>query len=929
VLFGREQEQAVIDGLLAAAVQGRSGALVLRGEPGIGKTSLLDHAAGTAAQEGFRLIRVTGVEYEAELPFAGLSLLLAPALDRLPGLPAAQRRSLERAFGLGADTVAAPQPGDRLLAGLAVLTLLAELADEQPLLCLIDDAQWLDRASTEALLLAARRLQAEGVVLLLAARDGEGSWEAPGLPELRVEALSATAADDLLRSVGTGLTPTERSLILAEAHGNPLALTELPHLPRTPGPTGTGTGDEAPSGGVPLEGRLHLAYHGQLSRLPALTQLLLLVAASEETGDVDVVLRAGALLGAAPEDLRAAEEAGLVRVQGRFLAFRHPLLRSAVARRAPLAQRLGAHRALAEALDVGAAGVAGSTAASGRRTWHLALAATGPDPVLAAALEHTAEHALSRGGHSGASAAYERAARLSTDPPDAARRLALAAEAAVEAGELDRAAELAGRTLRGGVPADLVTHAQLLFVQGITQFLRGQHRQALELLLRTAELIAERAPDQAARVLLQAFHAAWYLGEEAVGEAQDRLSALGPDRAGRHAAPVRYLVETTELLLGRRQGPAPEVAPAVAQAKLAGAAVPVDLVTVCGATLILGQDEETARLAAELVDEARALGAVGTLPALLFFLAEGELFNGRPREALTHATESLSIAEDIGQGLWASQMQAFLAYLAAVRGDGQTVRSCVAASLSVGADSAAGHPWTQWALGVLDLGQGRAEEALVRLEALAHSPQRHHVAALRGVPDLVEAAVRLREPERAAEPFAYFSRWAAGSGRPWAAALVLRCQALLGANADAGQRYPAALKLHDEQQRPWDRARTELLYGEWLRRERRRSEARAPLRAALDAFERLGATPWADRARTELGATGTVAPQGQAPGALALLTPQESQIVRLAARGLSNKDIAAQLFLSSRTVGHHLYKAYPKLGVASRAELADVLDDGA
>ncbi|MFC1430729.1 AAA family ATPase [Streptacidiphilus sp. N1-3] len=915
-LYGREDEQAAVDALLADARQGRSGALVLRGEPGIGKTALLDHAAGTAAGSGFRVIRATGVQYEAELPFAGLSLLLAPALDRLPGLPAPQRRSLERAFGLAEDPGAGAGPGDRLLAGLAVLSLLAELAEPQPLLCLVDDAQWLDRESTEALLLAARRLQAEGVVLLLAAREGEGSWAAPGLPELRLSALADPAAEALLAAT-TALGPPERRRILAEAHGNPLALIELPAAPGSIG--------DGPSGSMALTGRLQLAYHGQVTRLPAATQSLLLVAAAEETGELDLVLRAGALLGAAAEDLRAAEEAGLVQVEdGARIRFRHPLLRSAVQQRAPLALRLATHRALAEALT--------ADGEDRRRIWHLAQAATGPDERLAAELERGAEHAAGRGGHAGAAAAYERAARLSPAAADATRRHAHAAEAAMEGGEPDRAAVLAEQALRRIAaepgPPDRLTQAQLLFVQGITRFWHGDHQGALDLLLRTADLVTDTAPQHSARVLIQAFHAAWYLGEQQVGLVRDRLAALAPAPEQWSTPLVRYLVAVTGALLGPDDDAAPQpvaepVAEVAAQARAAGAAVPVDLGTFCGATLILGDDTETVRLAGELVAEARAVGAVGALPTLLFFLAEGELFTGQPADALTHATESLRLAEDIGQPQWASQMHSFLGYLAAVGGDEQLTRGSAERALAAGL---AGRPWTQWALGLLDLGQGRAEECLSRLEPLVHGPQRHHVAALRAVPDLVEAAVRLRRPERAEAASGYFRGWAGRGGQPWAAALALRCEALLSTDAAAEEAFLAALKLHGEQHRPWDRARTELLYGEWLRRERRTAEARTPLRAALDAFQQLGAAPWAERARTELGATGGGAPARERPaGALALLTPQESQIVRLAAQGLSNRDIAAQLFLSSRTVGYHLYKAYPKLGVASRGELADVL----
>ncbi|WP_034091243.1 LuxR family transcriptional regulator [Streptacidiphilus albus] len=933
-LHGRAQEQAVIAGLLADARDGRSGALVLRGEPGIGKTALLEHAAATAAGAGFRTVRASGVEYEAELPFAVLSLLLAPALDRLPALPGPQRRALEHVFGLADD---GGGPPDRLLTGLAVLTLLAELADEQPLLCLVDDAQWLDRESAAALLLAARRLQAEGVVLLLAAREGEGHWSAPGLPELRLGGLDAAAAAALLadRSTGLGLGPAARGRVLAEAHGNPLALVELPQS-ESHAESATVAGADA----VPLTGRLQLAYHGQVTRLPAATQTLLLVAAAEESGDLALVLRAGALLGAGPGDLGPAEDAGLVRVADTRLAFRHPLLRSAVHRRAPLAQRLAAHRALAEALTAtptatptaaaGGATGAGEGADAGRRAWHLALAATGPDEPTAAALERAAEQAAHRGGHAGAATAYERAARLSPARGDATRRATCAAEAAVEAGELDRAAALAEETLRRA-PEDPLTLAQLHLVQGVERFWRGSHEHALELLLRSAGLAAEEHPGPAARVLIQAFHAAWYLGEAQLSRVLAELSALRLTDADPAAPLIGYLLDVTRPLLGAGAVPVEPVAVAVAESVAraragrtgAGRSAPgLDLMTVCGATLIIGRDDETVRLAEELVAEARALGAVGALPTLLFFLAEGELFAGRRQEALAHATESLRIAEDIGQTQWAAQMHSFLAWTSAVDGDEEAVAAAVGRSLAAGV---AGRPWSEWALAVLDLGRGRAEECLSRLEALTSGRQWFHVSAMRSVPDLVEAAVRLREPERAAAPFARFRGWAERVDRPWAAALVLRCEALLGGETGAEERYLAALKLHAEQPRPWEQARTELLYGEWLRRGRRRGEARTPLRSALRTFEQSDAAPWARRARTELGASGSAAPEREAPGPLAQLTPQESQIVRLAAQGLSNRDIAAQLFLSSRTVGYHLYKAYPKLGVAARGELPELL----
>ncbi|MEV6208642.1 AAA family ATPase [Kitasatospora sp. NPDC051914] len=890
MLYGRTGEQAAVEALLDAAREGRSGALVLRGEAGIGKTALLDAAARTA--DGFRVLRATGIEYEAELSFAGLHLLLAPALDRLDALPGPLRRALEGAFGL-ADT----GPGDRLLLGLATQHLLAELAGDRPLLCLVDDAQWLDAASAEALLIAARRLREEGVALLFAARDGEGAFPAGGLAELRPAPLAAADAEQLLPA---GLDPALRRRVLAEAHGNPLALTELP----------AALAAGAAAGPLPLPGRLRLAFHGRLTRLPAATQTLLLAAAVEETGDLGTVLAAAAALGAGPADLPPAEQDGLVRAADGGIAFHHPLLREAVLQRAPLDQRIAVHRALAGALD------------GDRRTWHLALAATGPDDGLADALEEAAHRAEARGGHAGAAAAFERAARLTADRDGHTRRLVLAAEAAADAGESDRAADLAVRARAR--TADPVAHALIDHLRAAAAFQHGDHPAAYRLLLDAAGP-GTPAPD-AARMLFLAFHAAWYLGEAELATAVDRLAALAlpPDDP---AAPIAdYLLAGTLPLLGRPAPPAPDAAEAVDRARRAGADAVRDFAQLSGVTLVLGRDEETHRVTAALIEEARRAGAVGTLPTLLFFHAEAQLFHGRHREAEITAGEGLSLARDTGQHQWASQLGALLALLAALAGDaGRCTALATEALDGRGPARPAGRAWTQWALGLLDLGEGRAAEALDRLAELTGGSQRYHVSGTRAVPDLVEAAVRIGRPEQAEEPYRRFARWAEACGQPWARALLLRCRALLGPDELAEAGYLAALDLHRTAERPFEQARTALLYGEWLRRSRRRTDARPHLRAALEAFDLLGAGPWADRARTELTATGVGAPAAPAAGPLAALTPQELQIVRLAAQGLSNRDIAAQLFLSPRTVGHHLYKAYPKLGVASRQDLAGLL----
>ncbi|MFF2951819.1 ATP-binding protein [Kitasatospora sp. NPDC057965] len=899
MLYGRERERAAVDALLDGARDGRSGVLVLRGEPGIGKTALLEHAVATAG-DGVRVIRATGVEYEAELPFAGLSQLLAPGLDRLEALPGPQRRSLEGVFGLGEAAGGA----DRLLTGLATLGLLAELAVEQPLLCVVDDLQWLDPSSLDALLIAARRLQAEGVALLLAARDaGAGAEVLPlaGLPELRLNGLAEADAVRLLADRAGGALPEPaRRRLLDEAAGNPLALVELPW-----------TEADCASGGLALTSRLLMAFHSQVTGLPAATQTLLLVAAAEENGELDVVLAAAAVLGVDAGALAPAERVRLITVSAaRRLVFRHPLLRASVLQRTPLQQRLEVHRAIGEVLEEG-----------DRRTWHLALAATAPDADLADALELTAQRAEARGAHGGAAAAYERAAGLTPDHDGATRRLVLAAEAATEEGKLAQAEALADRA--GPRTDSVFAHALLDQVRAVAHFWRGAYPAAYRLLLDAAATDIE--PAYAARMLLQAFHAAWYVGEEPVATVLDRLAALplGPDEP---LAPLaRDLPAAVLPALGRpAAGPVPDVRTTAEAARKAGAESPVDLVQLCGAALVLGRDHETLELAAELVAEARAKGTVGVLPTLQFFLAEAELFHGRHRDAEVTAAEGHTLARDTGQHQWTSQLAGMLACLAALGGaDERCVELAADALVSGSSASAAGEPWAQWALALLDLGRGRAASAADRLHTLTTGPYRHHIGATRAVADLVEAAVRLGEPERAAEPYERFARWAAAAGTPWAEAVRLRCQALLGPDELAESAYRAALELHEGTQRPFEQARTALLYGEWLRRGRRRTDARPHLSAALETFERLGAAPWADRARGELTATGTAAPTAPAvpAGALAVLTPQELQIARLAAQGLTNRDIAAQLFLSPRTVGHHLYKAYPKLGIASRTEL--------
>ncbi|WP_344838134.1 LuxR family transcriptional regulator [Actinocorallia longicatena] len=867
MLVGRSPEQKQLASLLDAAGDGTSAALVLRGEPGIGKTALLEWAA--AERGGMSVLRGGGVEFEAELPFAGLSQILRTALPLLPRLPGPQRAALSGAFGLASDA-----PADRLLVGLAVLSLLAEVADGAPLLVLVDDAQWLDGVSAEALLFAARRLHAEGVVIVFAARDD--GFAAPGLPELRLGGLEPADAAALLPR---DLDPAVRYRVLSESHGNPLALLELPSV--------VSAGDPS----LPLTARLQAAFAGRVAGLPERTRVLLLVAAAEETGDLPVILAAAGALGAGPSDLPSAGDGGgtLVRLDGQRLTFRHPLVRAAVYREAPLDLRLRAHAALAAALT--------DPDVADRRAWQLAAAATAPSEEVAAALEASALRARDRNGYGAASAAFERAARLTPVPADRAIRLLRAAETGADAGQMERAVALAEQSFP--YTSDPEIQARIAHVEALAWLAQGNYPTAHDLLLAGAD-IAD--PVQAARMLCQAFHTAWFLGEPQLSDIVERLEPHGAPLAASLVAAVR----DTPPSLGR----------AAFEARADGATVR-ELTLLAGAGFATGQDTEIHALTASLAAEARGAGAIGALPQLLCFQAQAELFTGRLRDAEISLAESVRIGHDIGALLPAGQASSVAAYIAALTGDEEGCRAHVAAALSAAAPGtpAAGYTWTRWALALLDLGQGRPESALARLTELHATGLPHQISATRSDPDLVEAAVRTGDRTAVTAAAARFAAWAHRVAQPWALSIHHRNQALL--SDDPAPRYREALA---HSSRPFEEARTHLLFGEHLRRSRRKAEARPHLTRALELFTTLSAAPWSHRARLELEATGTPAPAPTAP-ASSPLTPQELQITRLAARGLSNKDIAAQLFLSPKTVAYHLYKAYPKLGITSRTDL--------
>lgn len=912
MLYGRGEEAARLEEILAQARQGHSAALVVRGEAGIGKSALLAHAAATATGHRTRLLQATGVEAESELPFAGLHLLLHRVTDRIEELPEPQARALRAALGLAPSARA-----DRFLIGLAVLTLLADLAEgEGSLLCLVDDAQWLDQASADALLFAARRLAAEGVVMVFAARDAHAPpFPAQGLPELRLTGLDDEAAGELLAEHAGDLPAYVRDQIRSESGGNPLALRELPAAQREGHIPAYGYHLSA----LPSHSRLLRTFADRISALPRATRSLLVVAAAEGTGDLTVTASAASRLGATVTDLEPAERKELLSLDGGRLTFRHPLIRAAAYQSAPVGDRMAAHRALADALPC--------VGNIDRRAWHLAAATTEPDEYVAGILEQTAEHARARGGYAAVAAACERAAQLSPDGTHRARRLALAASAAADAGQNERAAELALRaTPHLTDPAVL---AQLAQVRAAVAREQGRLDASYSVLLDTATEIAPHAPGTAAFMVYEAMTAAWLSGHrQSIDEISARIAGLDLKTS---ADALPYLPAAEALARLAAGDPGSGLPPLRAlfdslRAERHGHGHTLrERVSIASWFAPLGDLETGNDLAAELDRECREQGALGPLPLVLLMRTRARIFLGRHGCALTGAAEGLRIAQDTGQPHYVGQLSGVLAHLAALDGDEERCRELAAKGDL--RQVMPGQVWGGIAIGMLELGLGRYEAALRAYEDVAASPSGHTIVVLYCVPDRVEAAVRagsgqadsVRESARA------FAEWADHTGAAWARALAARCRALLAPEAEAGAAYEEALALHTDDGRPFERARTELLFGEWLRRAGRRSEARTPLRSALDTFELLASPPWAERARAELRATGESRARrvGDAEP-LERLTPQERQVVRLAATGLTNRDIGAQLFLSPRTVGYHLYNAYPKLGVASRGELARI-----
>ena len=747
MLIGRDADLAAVEAAVASARGGRSAALVIRGDPGIGKTALLDAATAGAAE--LTVLRCAGTSSEAELPFGSLHLLLYPVIGHAAALPARQREALLGALGLGPSGGG----GDPMLIGAAVLTLLAALAAGQPVLCLIDDAHWLDRASAQTLRFAARRLHADAVAMVFAARP---SFDPAGLPERWLDGLDPAASAALLDRWAPGLPAATRSRVLAESGGNPLALRELPHSAGAPGP-------------LAVPGRIQQAYAARFAGMPLTVRTVLGLAAADGSESLGNLLRAAAAAGISRDDLRdavaAAETAELLRVTGGRVAFTHPLLRAAVYQEAGFAGRIAAHEALAVAL-------AGSP---DEQAWHLAAAATGPDETVALALERAADHARDRLGYAAVALTLERAAGLTPDPDERRRRLIDAAVAAVAAGSTDHGRDLVAAA--GPDPRAGELRAKLAFDEGDAD-------RAHELLIAAAEAAGPRA---ARLLLIDAARNAWQLSDRrGLAEAAARLSCQPPLQPPLQPAlrpplqPPDDLEPAVAAVCGAAamfaEGPAagmPGLRRLVTAGRPSDAPAGLRLNAAHVATMV-GDFPAGLAIARDVADGFRASGAIGMLPLAQVTLATAEVYLGRFASAAATAEEGLRLVADTGQRNRAGFFEGMLAWIAAARGDSASCARLAGRCT----DGFATHRianvlgWATWAVALLDLGQGRPLPALERLEAALEGPVRHQVHAGYFAPDLLDAAVRVGEPERAREPVERFAAWAGGGG-----AAVGRCGA--------------------------------------------------------------------------------------------------------------------------------------------------------
>jgi DNA-binding CsgD family transcriptional regulator len=899
-LLGREREREALDRLLDGARGGRGAVLVVHGEAGVGKSALLDYAA--AAASDFRIARISGVEGEMELPFAAVQQLCSPFLDLTRHLPPPQHEALDVAFGLGSGRVP-----DRFLVGLAVLGLLSEAAQEQPLLAVVDDAQWLDDASAHALAFVARRLSAEKVGLLFAARRPGDLLV--GLPTVQVNPLGRTEARALLESVlPARLDEHVLDRIVLETRGNPLALLELP---RGLTPTQLAGGFGLPVT-MPLPAGIEESFTRRLAGLSYEARRFLLLAAADSVGDPALVWRAAEQLGIPGSVVETLEGEGLLEVGSRVV-FRHPLVRSAVYRAAGLRERRAAHRALAEVTD--------PRVDPDRRAWHRGQAASTPDEDVAVELERSAGRARVRGGFAADAAFLERAADLTPEPRQRAQRLLAAAGARRDAGDLKGALGLLADVETAVL--DELGRAQVTLLQAQIALEQRRGDDAGRLFLRAARLFEPVAPDLARETYLEALGGALTNDVQVAGGARAVAAAARSAPAGTGPPrPMDVLLDAFAIRLTDGYAAAASAASRALELVLA-----IDIADeVAGrwlsvssgrngnvVALELWDDEALHLLAARQVQVARDTGALGHLQFALSFLARSHMLAGELKAAAVMIDEARLIAEATGN----RELVNAPVVLAAWRGQEPRASELISAS----SEEAAVRRWTSndYARAVLYNGLGRHDLAReAAREAMRPDPIGYGTLL---VPELVEAASRTGDRELLKSAVDWLSERTGAIDSGWASGIEARARALASEGEIAEDQYRRSIEHLLPTRVRIELARSHLLYGEWLRRERRRVDARAQLRTALEGFGEMGAEAFARRAERELLATGEHA-RRRTVETVDQLTPQEAQIARLAADGHRNREIAAQLFISPSTVEYHLRKVFRKLDVKSRTQLA-------
>jgi DNA-binding CsgD family transcriptional regulator len=901
-LQGRRSECDRLNSLVAAAKAGRSQVLVLRGEAGIGKTALLEFVLERAA--GCRVARAAGVESEMELAFSGLHQLCSPYLDRLSKLPAPQQDALSVAFGLRAGS-----PPDRYLVGLTVLNLLSEVAEERPLICVVDDAQWLDQASAQTLEFIARRLAAEPVAMVFAVREPDAGPRFAELPELVVPGLGGNDAATLLESALTGVLDLRvRDRILAECHGNPLALLELP---RGLSPVELAFGGDAGTTAGSLVHRLEQGFLRQARSLPEQSRRLLLTAAAEPIGDVQLLRRAVERLGIDMDAATAAETAGLIELRDR-VRFRHPLVRSAVYGSATRAERRQVHRALADVTD--------PDLDPDRRAWHRARATVRADEAVAADLERSADRALARGGVAAAAAFLDQAATLTPDPARRALRSLDAARAKVTAGAFPDASGLLAAAEVG--PLGAAERARIELLEAQLSFAQNGGNEALPLLLAAARRLEPLDGQLARDTYLDALSAALFAGRLATGP--DARTVAHAVRAAPRADPPRKgdtLLDGLAVLCTDGYAAAAPLLRRAAQAfatdELAMDEALGSAWLAAAAAASLWDDVHWDVLTRRHLEFARSAGALSALPLALNTRTVVHLFTGDLAAATSLVEETRSVTEVTRSTLAPYGEIGLLA----LRGDPERaeplIQDCLDDVLARG--EGVGVNMALWARAVLCNGLGRYREALAAAREAAADPLELGPPKWALV-ELVEAGVRAGDVRAAAAAVDHLAAMTDASGTEWALGVHAGRRALLHQGTTAEELYREAIDRLAGTTVRVELARTELLYGEWLRREGRRVDARAELRTAYEAFSAMGVEAFAERAWHELRATGETVRKRTVENPAAL-TAQEAHIARLAAQGLTNPQIGAALYISPRTVEWHLRKIFAKLEISTRREL--------